>query len=350
MKSTKSKRLRTIVSVVFLVVISAAYIAMQPVGTLSAIGWGSISLLCPLGALSQLLAAKLLVPRVVVALVIVLVLILLFGRAFCGWVCPVPLVSRLHGAFDTKDKRLEREKVEAAKYECGRTNLSRAAVGTDGQAVAAGKDEHVTSKNEPIELTEQDLKILMTAMRGHGTCASARNWDSRHIVLGGALLSTFIFGFPVFCLVCPIGLTFATVFVVFNLFAYADMTWTALVIPVLLLVEVVFFRKWCSHVCPVSALMSLVGKGNRTFVPAIDADKCLESSKHTSCGVCHKVCEQGIDPRYPQLGNNLSECTKCRACVDACPGGAISMPFISKSSADVGTPSPVEVSGGPDAT
>ena len=40
--------------------------------------------------------------------------------------------------------------------------------------------------------------------------------DSRHYVLGGALLSTAVFGFPVFCLVCPIGLTFATVLVVWR--------------------------------------------------------------------------------------------------------------------------------------
>ena len=54
---------------------------------------------------------------------------------------------------------------------------------------------------------------------------------ARHFVLGGALLSTFIFGFPVFCLVCPIGLTFATILLLVNLFAQGDVTWSLIVVP-----------------------------------------------------------------------------------------------------------------------
>ena len=50
--------------------------------------------------------------------------------------------------------------------------------------------------------------------------------DSRHGILAAALGSTLVFGFPVFCLVCPIGLTFATVLLVMRLFAFGDATWT----------------------------------------------------------------------------------------------------------------------------
>ena len=67
-----------------------------------------------------------------------------------------------------------------------------------------------------------------------GSCSSCKGvrakLDSRHYVLGGALLSTAVFGFPVFCLVCPIGLTFATVLVVWRLFAAGDMTWSVVLI------------------------------------------------------------------------------------------------------------------------
>ena len=128
---------------------------------------------------------------------------------------------------------------------------------------------------------------------------------------------------------CPIGLTFATIFLVIGLFGAADVTWTVVFVPVLLLAEVVFFRKWCTHICPVSALMSLVSKGNRTFVPAVDQSKCLEN-KGAECGVCRKVCEVKIDPRHPERGSDFSECIKCRKCVEACPGKALSMPFVPK--------------------
>ncbi|MFQ9179527.1 MAG: hypothetical protein ACLR3C_06135 [Eggerthella lenta] len=101
--------------------------------------------------------------------------------------------------------------------------------------------------------------------------------DSRHYVLGGALLSTAVFGFPVFCLVCPIGLTFATVLVVWRLFAAGDMTWSVVLIPLLLVVELVFLRKWCTRFCPLAGLMNLVSRFSKTWRPVIDESKCLES-------------------------------------------------------------------------
>ena len=145
----------------------------------------------------------------------------------------------------------------------------------------------------------------------------------------GALASTFIFGFPVFCLVCPIGLTFATILLVINLFSHGDVTWSLIVVPALLIAEVLLFKKWCHKLCPLSAFMSLIAKANKTFVPTIDDAKCLETAKGGACGACGRVCEEGIDPRHPQLSQAAwSECTKCRACVDACPANAITMPLL----------------------
>ena len=164
-------------------------------------------------------------------------------------------------------------------------------------------------------------------------------------MLGGALVSTFAFGFPVFCLVCPIGLTFATILLVINLFAHGDVTWSLIAVPALLAVEVLVFRKWCHKLCPLSAFMSLIAKANKTFVPTIDDAKCLETAKGATCGLCGRACDEGIDPRHPQLSKaSWSECTKCRACVDACPTSAITMPLLPKKR--LGTPgSPVAASG-----
>lgn len=143
------------------------------------------------------------------------------------------------------------------------------------------------------------------------------------------MLSTAIFGFPVFCLVCPIGLSFAFIFVLIMLFGSGDVTWSAIAIPAALAIEVVFFRKWCSHICPVSAFMSLFGRFNRTFKPSIDDGRCIETSRGLNCGRCHRVCEIGIDPRRPESGTSFVECTRCRECLESCPGKAITFPFTS---------------------
>ena len=120
----------------------------------------------------------------------------------------------------------------------------------------------------------------------------------------------------------------ATIVLVMRLFAFGDVAWGVILVPALLLAEVVFFRKWCSTFCPISALMSLIGKANRTFVPQVNDAKCRETVEGASCEVCAAVCPQGINVRHPEAGMSFSECTKCRACVEACPTQAIKMPFL----------------------
>ena len=273
-----------------LLVCAVAFVAMVPLGNISAFGWESISAICPMGALSSLLASKTLVPRVLISLVIALALILLFGRAFCSWICSVPFVERILGLRDG---------------DC-----------EGGRKAAAGKEKGSCSQ-------------------GCSGCAKARGKavDSRHFVLGGTLLSAAVFGFPVFCLICPIGLTFATIFLVLRLFG-GSVSWALLVVPALLIAELFLARKWCHRICPLGALMSLVSKGNRTFVPAIDKDMCLEETRGAHCGRCHAACPEGIDLR--NLAGSpvaINECVKCRACVEACPAHAISVPFLPKAGA-----------------
>lgn len=300
-----SKKLRIAIPIIVMAVLAVAYALHLPLGSLSNFGWETISVLCPLGALTTMLASKTLIPHALISLAIAVVAILLLGRAFCGWICPTPVLSRLRYAFTSKSKLKAKEEEAAAQDNAGQSS-------------------------DKIELTDADRALLKSACRGHGSCASKGTLDSRHLVLGGTLLSAAIFGFPVFCLICPIGLTFATIVLLMLLFGVGDLTLGVIVAPIILLIEVVFFRKWCSHICPLSAIMSLVGKANRTFVPTIDDSKCLETSKGVACGKCSQVCEVKIDPRHPELGSHMSECIKCRACVEACPGHAISMPLIAR--------------------
>ena len=277
-----SKKLRIAIPIIVMAMLAVAYALHLPLGSLSNFGWETISVLCPLGALTTMLASKTLIPHALISLVIAVVAILLLGRAFCGWICPTPVLSRLRYAFTSKSKLKAKEEVAAAQDNAGQSS-------------------------DKIELTDADRALLKSACRGHGSCASKGTLDSRHLVLGGTLLSAAIFGFPVFCLICPIGLTFATIVLLMLLFGVGDLTLGVIVAPIILLIEVVFFRKWCSHICPLSAIMSLVGKANRTFVPTIDDSKCLETSKGVACGKCSQVCEVKIDPRHPELGANRRE-------------------------------------------
>ncbi|WP_288284626.1 4Fe-4S binding protein [Senegalimassilia faecalis] len=306
-----SKTLRTLTALAVIVIVFVGFLTNLGIGTISAPGIWDISILCPLGALGTMLASKMMVPRALVSLVIMVVLIVIFARAFCGWICPVPLVQKLRDLFSKPQAK------EAKAEDADGTKAANVAPLTDEEKAALATG------------CEKDAKGLA----GCASCAKKRGdaVDARHFVLGGALVSTFIFGFPVFCLVCPIGLTFATILLLVNLFGQGDVTWSLIVVPALLIAEVVLFKKWCHKLCPLSAFMSLIAKLNRTFKPTIDDAKCLETSKGATCGRCGKACNEGIDPRHPELSEAAwSECTKCRSCVDACPANAITMPLIAK--------------------
>lgn len=303
----KTKNLRIIIPLAILAIAGIAFTAHVSLGTLSSVGWQDISVLCPIGALGTLLASKTVMPHVVISLALAVVGIVLLGRAFCGWVCPIPVWRKLRYLFHKQDPSLK----------------GKAKIDPDSP------------------LTEKEQKALHASCGN--ICHARKPSDSRHIVLGAGLLSAAIFGFPVFCLICPIGLSFALAFTVILLFGGGDVTWSVVLIPVLLLVEVVFFRKWCSHVCPVGAFMSLISRANRTLRVTVDHDKCIEHTRGVTCGRCSQVCNVGINPCHPELGAGMHECTKCRACVESCPGNAISMPFFAKSDKDTAEANPVTI-------
>lgn len=327
--------LRGFLPVAVLLVAAVAFVANVPIGNLSAAGWGAVSLICPVGALSTWLASKTFVPQVVVSLVVVVLLVVLFGRAFCGWLCSVPVMQRVLGVHPDNEKAKAAKKAKAA-----RAQRVAAAKAADPDVVSAAlANPEVVSAEAPAKAC--DPKACGSSA-GCAGCAErrAKALDARHWVLGGSLLSAAVFGFPVFCLVCPVGLTFATIFLIIRLFS-GSVSWALLVVPALLIVELVFLRRWCHRFCPIGAFMSLVSKANRFFVPTIDAGKCIETTTGHACGRCAKVCPESIDLRdLAASPRPINECIKCRQCVDVCPKKAITMPFLPKGKA---APAPIQV-------
>lgn len=262
-------------------------------GTYSSMGIDFVATICPLGAVESLAGSWSFVPRLVIALAVMCAIVLVVGRAFCSWVCPVPSLS----AFFCSKKT--RARIVRAQTQAAQASLERA----ERAALPAGDGDG----------DAPDAQLAPARPR----------LDSRHAVLAAAAGSAAVFGFPVFCLICPIGLTCAALVLLMRLVTVGELSWGLLAFPLVVVLEVVFLRDFCGKFCPVSALMSLIARGNRTFRPRADREACLRRTEGRSCHTCASVCPQHIDP-HSDLGDVSSvECTRCGRCVDACPVKAV---------------------------
>jgi ferredoxin-type protein NapH len=248
------------------------------IGAFSGFGIWSVAAVCPLGFLETVLAARSVAPWLLVPFLAIVVTTALYGRVFCGWICPVPLV---------------------------RSWLP----GSNGNP--AGKNG-----NHDVRL------VNVTETADH----EARPWPALS-VLAGTLVSASVFGFPVFCLVCPIGLILATGFAALHLVRTGQPSFDLMVFPAIVIIELVILKKWCSRLCPLGALLSLLSLAQRGLVPIVDRTRCLVETKGSRCHECQKGCEFDIDLKKPPFEGGINECSKCRVCADNCPARAISFPW-----------------------
>lgn len=278
-------RIRKAVRFLIVAVLLIALFAGWQTGTLCSVGYDAIAYICPLGALETIFGSWAFVPRVLICLAVVVIVALVFGKAFCSWVCPVaPLSDLLRG-------RKARE-----KDECERTQAAHRVLERWSDTNAAQAEKHKPFRSQV---------------------------DGRRVVLAGSLASAAVCGFPVFCLVCPIGLTFASAIALYRLIGFNEPAIEVLVFPALLVLELTVFRKWCHRFCPVGALLSLLSRGNRTFKPHVNASMCARHAG-SSCAACAQACPEHIDPCADLGDRSLAECTRCGACVNTCPAKALS--------------------------
>lgn len=283
-----TKRMLTAAAVFGIVGIGLAF--HTGLGTPASFGWDSIALLCPLGALEVSIAERTIIPLGLVGLVFSVVAVVLLGRVFCSWLCPIPFFRRLLGG-----KKAAEKDCSDAKHEC--------------------------SSCKGCSATQEQLRRKLKTSK----------FDGRYAVLAAALISTAIFGFPVFCLVCPVGLSFATFIGLWHLVQYNETSLMLVIFPLILVFEIFVLRKWCHRFCPLGAVLSLIARGNRTFVPEINPQRCLRSTKGTECHACSNACPEGIVLYDPEISVSRLECTKCKECIAACPVQALSLvPFAKK--------------------
>lgn len=313
----RTRRLRLALMLGVLAVYVVGLVLNAGLGSLCAFGVSNISAICPVGVLETTLAGGIVGVLPLMALLLVIAGAILFGRAFCGWVCPVPPVRLL---ITGKGERAAWA-ADRAKASCGACDS------------CAGDSGASSEKKAPGGRLFKDIPLSRNAASGTG-------------VLVVTLVTTAMFGFPVFCTVCPVGLVFATIFAIFRLVAFNELVIDVVVFPALVIAELALLRHWCSKLCPIGAFLGLFARLGRTFHPQVDAVKCFATSRGLACDACHTSCPSDIDLVRSIGSGAIADCTRCGECSAHCPADAISFPLTSAVATRRGDKTPFEAEGG----
>lgn len=244
------KILRLTLPILVLMIIVLGPAIQLAYGSICTISIGSLILTCPLGFIQTSLASRSIILGLLAPVAITLATTILLGRVFCGWICPAGEAIQRLGNADILRKASNRR--------------------------------------------------LMSFVQQYPT---------RIALLGSVLAASVILRYPVFCVVCPIGIICRNVI---SFSQYGSVGLDLLYIPLILALEL-GLGPWCTHICPIGTTLSIFSRKS-PIVPVINKAKCV------TCLICTKVCNMKVSLLQSP---NLENCSKCLECSLRCPTKAI---------------------------
>ena len=221
---------------------------------------------------------------------------MVWGRVFCGWVCPIGFVQEI-ATKTTNWMRTSNDSAPMRKLRFGMAAVLL--VGTVGVYL------FVRPRNEPVLQGFAAGYLIVLAVLIMLSVSDAR-WEKSLRIVRYVALSFFV-GATV------LGIYLHAAFCV--LFRNVLDSATMMLFLGVLFSSLVLSQAWCRFLCPEGAILGLLTRLSGTKI-RLDRGKC------SGCNVCNTVCPvEAID-----VGEvDEQSCLYCCRCVDHCPTDAIDM-------------------------
>ena len=256
--------------------------------------------LSPLAMLGGSLAARILLPGLMLS-ILFLVVAIFFGRAWCGWLCPLGTLIEI---FPIRRKRPKpiRESWRKGKY------LLLLAI------LCA-----VVFRN----LTLLPLDPLTIITRSFTFAV----WPTFSYIL--QTMEEFLYQFP---FLQPLvdwadNILRPAIFPISQFVFHQAFLFSGILLGLILLNSFAE-RFWCRYLCPLGGLLGWISRF--AFIKRKVAPDCI------SCGKCARVCQTGTVDAENQYQSDPGECTLCMDCISACPNHSNRFSFSRQKSQGMG--------------
>ena len=219
---------------------------------------------------------------------IVIAITLVFGRVFCGWVCPLGTLHNIVGLY--KKHGYQVLKLQWLKYAVLVFLL-----------VSSLFTLQLVGFLDPISFLIRSLSISIYPLFAKGVSSV---FDTAYEHGPGWLTSL---SEPVYGVLRESVLPFYALH-------YRQAVFIGLLFAMVLLLNLYERRFWCRHLCPLGALLGLLSRN--AMVSRRVSEGC------TGCGACEAVCQGATSPHMP-AAFRIEECLACNNCDDVCPEGAV---------------------------
>jgi polyferredoxin len=248
------------------------------------------------------------IPAILLLSLITLGVTFIFGRWFCGWICPFGV---LHNFFTSLRQRKVKNLIKQGRFTRGQRIKYYILFLFLGGALLG---VNAVGWLDPFSFFYRSLATSIFPAINWGFEAFF-NWVYQSDPSIGLLHATSITE--------PVYEKMQDLFLATKQPAYVGGVLIGLLFSFIVALNFYKARFWCRYICPLGAMLGVVGKNPLVRIHK-DEDNCHK------CNLCIADCQGGAEPQSDG-GWKPSECFYCFNCVDACSTDAITI-SISKPS------------------